>query len=147
MSGVDHQARGANGSQVMAVGDSGRMEPCSSAEVVAIQGLPAGPRNVVAPTGIRFIFWRREGNEARPVKIRRILRPNTRQNRGQYVGVVFETTPFSRYMTDSGPVWGDWMSVAVPTVADALDEFWDSLPARQRARILSAVREVISCAP
>lgn len=130
--------------KVMAVGDSGQMEPCSPAEVVTIQAMPSAPRNVVTPASIRFIFWRREGTEARPVKIRRILRPNTRQNRGPYVSVVFETTSFSRYMTDDGPVWGDWMTVAVPTSADARDEFWDTLPARQRARILTAVKEVTS---
>lgn len=142
MSAVDCQMRGTNRGQVMAVGDSGRMEMCPSSEVVVIQALPAGPRNIVTPASIRFIFWRREGNEARPFRIRRILKPNTARNRGPYVRVVFETTLFSRAQLESGRVWGDWMDVAVPSLSDATDEFWGTLSARDRARIINAVRAV-----
>ncbi|MCS4235072.1 hypothetical protein [Stenotrophomonas sp. BIGb0135] len=140
MGGVDYQARGAKGIQVMAIGDSGRKEACPAAEAVAIQALPAGPRNVVTPASIRFIFWRRAGNEARPVKIRSVLKPNTTRNRSPYVRVVFESTPFSRAELDSGHVWGDWMDVAVPALDDATDQLWDTLSARDRARITNAVR-------
>lgn len=142
MNGVDSQIRGTNEGQVMAVGDSGRIELCPSDEVVAIKALPAGPRNVVTPASVRFIFWRRSGNEARPLRIRRILKPNTARNHGPYVRVVFETTLFSRAQLESGHMWGDWMDVAVPSVADATDEFWGTLSARDRARIINAVRAV-----
>ncbi|HGM6720605.1 TPA: hypothetical protein ACKQC2_001460 [Stenotrophomonas maltophilia] len=124
----------------MAVGDSGRHEPTPASEVVYVQALPAARGNVVTPESIRFIFWRRVGNEARPVSIRRILKPNTARNHSPYVRVVFECTPFSRAQLDSGHVWGDWMDVAVPSLADASDGLWDTLSVRDRARITNAVR-------
>lgn len=124
----------------MAIGDSGRNEPTPAREVVHVQALPVAHGNVVTPASIRFIFWRRAGNEARPVKIRRVLKPNTTRNRSPYVRVVFESTPFSRAQLDSGHVWGDWMDVALPSLADASDQLWDTLSARDRARISNAVR-------
>ncbi|HEL3158052.1 TPA: hypothetical protein UMF67_001771 [Stenotrophomonas maltophilia] len=136
---------GASRALVIAVGDSGKAEPCPVGQAVAIQALPAGPCNVVTPASIRFIFWRREGNEARPLRIRRILKPNTARNCSPYVRVVFETTLFSRAQLESGHVWGDWMDVAVPSIADASDPLWDTLSARDRARITNAVRNA-ACA-
>lgn len=125
---------------VMAIGDSGRAVPTPECEVVSIAPMPAERGNLVTPASIRFIFWRRDGNEARPVKIRRILKPNTARNRSPYVRVVFETTLFSRAQLESGHVWGDWMDVAVPSHADAVDQFWETLSTRDRARIVNAVR-------
>lgn len=126
---------------VMAIDDSGRAMPTPECEVIAIAPLPAAPGNLVTPASIRFIFWRRDGNEAKPLKIRRILKPNTTRNRSPYARVVFECTPFSRAQLDSGHVWGDWMDVVVPSLADATDQLWDTLSARERARISNAVRD------
>lgn len=123
---------------VMAIDDSGRAVPTPECEVVSIAPMPAG--NLVTPASIRFIFWRREGNEARPTKIRRILKPNTARNHSAYVRVLVETTPFSRAQLESGHVWGDWMDVAVPSSVDARDNFWDTLSTSERARIINAVR-------
>lgn len=130
---------------IMAIGDSGRNEPTPASEVVHVQALPVAHGNVVTPASIRFIFWRRAGNEARPVKIRSVLKPNTARNRSPYVRVVFESTPFSRAQLDSGHVWGDWMDVALPSLADASDQLWDTLSARDRERISNAVR-IATCA-
>lgn len=125
---------------IMAIGDSGRNEPTPASEVVYVQALPATRGNIVTPESILFIFWRRPGNEARPVRIRSILKPNTPRNRGPYVRVVFECTRFSRAQLESGHVWGDWMDVAVPSLADAQHQLWDTLSTSDRVRIVRAVR-------
>jgi len=124
----------------MAIGDSGKPEPVNSDKVVKVGVLPTGPRNVATAASIRLIFWRRPGNEARPIRVRSILRPGTRRNHGQFPCVKFITTDFTRYTLDSGPVLGNEMSVALVSPCCASDPFWDSLSVRDRARINAAAR-------
>lgn len=132
----------ASRSLVMAIGDSGIAEPTDPQDVVMVPVLPTGPRNLVTPASIRFLFWRRDGNEARPIRIRSILKPNTRRNQSEFPKVLFVSTPFTRYTLESGPVMGDEMRVMLTCAADAVDPFWETLSAKDRMRLLEASRRL-----
>lgn len=120
---------------VMAYGDHG-LELTPVEDVVEIQVLPVGPRNAVIPASIRAI--RRQG-EMIPVRVRRVLKPGTRLNKGAFACVEFECTPFTRYETDTGPVMGDWSSCWLRGRDDALDPLWQRLSQRDRRRLAAAV--------
>lgn len=92
--------------RIEAIGDNGP-ELVPADEVVEIRAIPVGPGNMVIPATIRAIRKRGEGM---PTRLRRIMRPNTRANPSPFVHVFFDCTPFARYMTENGPVMGDWSS-------------------------------------
>lgn len=125
--------------QQMAIGDSGRPEPTGAADSHAPRALPLGPRNAVTPASIRFVYWGRPGNECRAVRVKRIHRPYTRCNRGSFVKVVFECTPFTSATLPDGPLMADEKHVALTRPADAADLLWTTLPARDRQRLHKAV--------
>jgi hypothetical protein len=127
--------------KVRAIGESGQVELCDPQDVLEVRALPAGPGNAVVPASVRFLFWQRSGNQARAVRVRHVYRPGTRRNSGRHPRVIFDTTPFSRYELESGPVMGDWMDVAITSTADATDELWETLPQRDRARILNVLKD------
>ena len=125
--------------QLMAIGDSGRPEPTSADDAHVPPALPVGPRNAVTPASIRFIYWGRPGNECRAIRLKRIHRPHTRCNRGPFVKVVFECTPFTRATLPEGPLMADEKHVALTRPADAADPLWATLPARDQTRLLRAL--------
>lgn len=125
--------------QLMAIGDSGRPEPTTPDGAHAPRALPLGPRNSVTPASIRFVYWGRTGNECRAVRVKRIHRPYTRCNRGPFVKVVFECTPFTRATLPEGPLMADEMHVALTRPADTADLLWTTLPARDLQRLHKAV--------
>ncbi len=125
--------------ELMAIGDSGRPEPATLDDAHVPRALPVGPCNAVTPTSIRFIYWGRPGNECRAVRVKRIHRPYTRFNRGQFVKVVFECTPFTRATLPERPLMADEKHVALTRPADATDPLWATLPARDQQRLHKAV--------
>lgn len=125
--------------QLMAIGDSGRPEPTTPDDAYAPRALPMGLRNAVTPSSIRFIYWNRSGNECRAVRVKRIHRPHTWCNRGPFVKVVFECTPFTRATLPEGPLLADEKHVALTRPDDAHDPLWANLPARDRARLHKAM--------
>ncbi|MBA0422349.1 hypothetical protein D7Y22_15395 [Stenotrophomonas maltophilia] len=68
-----------------------------------------------------------------------IHRPHTRCNRGPFVKVVFECTPFTRATLPEGPLMADEKHVALTRPADAADPLWATLPARDQTRLLRAL--------
>lgn len=125
--------------QLMAIGDSGRPEPATPDDTHAPRALPVGPRNAVTPASIRFIYWGRPGNECRAVRVKRICRPHTRSNRGPFVKVVFECTPFTRATLPEGPLMADEKHVALTCPAEAADPLWATLPPRDQQRLHKAM--------
>lgn len=125
--------------QLMAIGDSGRPEPATLDDAHVPRALPVGPRNAVTPASIRFVYWGRPGNECRAVRVKRVHRPYTRCNRGPFVKVVFECTPFTRATLPEGPLMAEEKHVALPLPDDAHDPLWATLPARDRARLHKAM--------
>lgn len=122
--------------RIEAIGDNGP-ELVPADEVVEIRAIPVGPGNMVIPATIRAIRKRGEGM---PTRLRRIMRPNTRANPSPFVHVFFDCTPFARYMTENGPVMGDWSSCGLRGAVDAMDTLWQNLAPSERARLLAAAR-------
>lgn len=125
--------------QLMAIGDSGQPELATPEDAHAPRALPVGQCNAVTPASIRFIYWGRPGNECRAVRVKRIHRPYTRCNRGPFVKVAFECTPFTRATLPEGPLMADEKHVALTRPDDAHDPLWANLPARDRARLHKAM--------
>ena len=125
--------------QLMAIGDSGQPELATPEDAHAPRALPVGPRNAVTPASIRFIYWNRPRNECRAIRVKRICRPHTRYNRGPFVKVVFECTPFTRATLPEGPLKAHEMHVALTRPADAGDPLWATLPARDQQRLHKAM--------
>lgn len=126
--------------QLMALADSGQPELVTPEDAQAPRALPVGQFNAVTPASIRFIYWGRSGNECRAVCVRRIPRPYTRCNRGPFVKVVFECTPFTRATLSEGPLMADEKQVALTLPDDAHDPLWANLPVRDRVRLHDAMR-------
>ncbi|WP_129136385.1 hypothetical protein [Luteimonas sp. YGD11-2] len=121
---------------VMAYGEHG-LEPTAASDVVEISSPPLGAGNLVIPATHRWM--RRRPGEGVPTRIRRVLRPGTRLNRGAYPYIEFDCTPFERGMTDAGPIMGDWSGCSLRGRVDADDPLWAALPTRDRARLYAAV--------
>jgi len=95
--------------------------------------------STVTPASIRFIHRGRPGDDCRAVCVKRIHRPCTRCNRGPFVKMVFECTPFTRAALSEGPLMADEKHVALTLPDDAHDPLWATLPARDRGRLHKAV--------
>lgn len=123
---------------VMAVGDSGRLEPMRESETVTIKAVPRAAGNMVIPATVRW-FSSIRGGGCIPTRLRYVRKPKAGVR--DCVQVEFDCTPFLRYTLDSGPVFGDWSSCMVRDLTDARDPIFDGLTPREKARIVRAVTE------
>lgn len=120
---------------VMAYGDHG-LEASPAEDVVTIGVLPMGPGNIMIPATQRYL--RRAPGEGVPTKLIRVEKPNSRNGRA-HVLVRYECTPFVRYTTDEGPVYGTVSGCQVRNESDASDELFSRLTSAERRRIHRAV--------
>lgn len=125
---------------VMAIGDAGQHEPTPASEVVEIEAVPVGAGNAVIPATVRWFSSIRDGGCV-PTRLRQVNKPKAGVR--QFVRVEFDCTPFVRYDTDAGPVYGTWSSCMVRNLVDAADPIFDRLTPRERLRIRNAVASAL----
>ncbi len=119
---------------VLAYGENG-LEPTPRDEVIEIEEVPLGAKNLVIPATVSWLTTIRACGV--PTRIRRILRPNSKR---AHAVVEFDCTPFERFINDDGtPFMGDWSSCCVRHLQDARHAVFAGLTARERTRIARAV--------
>lgn len=132
------RANEANEKTVLAIGDSGTLEPTMTSKAVDIGCIPLGACNEKIPGTVRYWAAKNDG-EGIPTRVRRIGWP-TQKNGQRYAYLEFDCTPFVRYTLDSGPVYGHWQSCCVRNMHDAADSIFSGLTSMERKRIERAAR-------
>lgn len=83
---------------------------------------------------------RRHSTEGNPLRLLSIRRPNTQLNRRPYVLVTFECTPCGNQRSRGEAQRGHERSCFIRDLNDATDPLFDSLPEKQRLKIISTAR-------
>lgn len=119
---------------VMAYGDNG-LELTPVEETVSVGCIPAGRNNEWIPASVQWFSTIRSG--CVPTRLLKVRFP-TKKNGLRYASINFACTPFVRYELDSGPVYGDWSSCCIRSLADATHPIFGGLSQHELARLVRA---------